>query len=883
MVGFGSSLRACRRSGWEQAYLDYETLKMLLSQIEAVYEEEGHRRNAASNFEEQQGGPDYRDELFLESDSDEAYASVDDEVDEDEHSTSAGDPMEDPLPPGPGVPQALHRRGGSANKPFFVSYSDEKSSSEEEELKNDGCGAGVSYSLSSWTTWEKRDEKKQKRRNLSTSALEDEDAFYMQGSTISNTNAFYFPGDNHGNKQQLLNAPVMTHTTETSSLLPSTTSAQPNGSPMYTLSNAPESITPPRTFYVGQTAPSRSWPTPGGDASTEIAYKSTPPTTAQTQEKARQRREEKKQRRIRRRRLRALRRRREKKVPRHLRVAHSKARAIVERFLGLLRAETEKVLLFAQSRLGELADTAGSLRFPSLADQDHAERDMRSNPSTAFHYPLPEGGLHPSGSSSEDEDWIPGGGSGGFPWSDSSNEDEKSRVSQRLSAAPNVFSALGEDTIGRAGRAMARSSPVVPKAKGRSNSDTFPLEESKASVLRQINHFTELRQRRPIFLRNDQILGEEMLLISAVEEADGYTSLGVELMHVLRFILVNLLAVKKICKKHDRLLMQRMLGGYYQRTKIHHDSRDRYAHIEDAHTLGGLLARVSGDVYDAHPALIGHYSHYKLVGVYDRKIQKLANSRTVQVVSSCLALALSEYEVARSRADALNKLNSTRSPSKTPKRSGAGGMDYDAEHQSLLQPVLSEDEGWEGPPTTESNVSLTRLRFTVTSIFALREAAREKIDQYGAYLSRSMLTFTGRPVRGEGLDGCSRETLEFLVAYNPDAAHLLDTETLHRGLYCGRWMRVPMSDVMVRTLATALTSTGLVKKPALQEEAAVASAVSVDPESRKVVLKRLLKGQKPKSVVERTSFSIPDLPPIAFRLNRVSCFLFQVSSPTLNR
>ena len=92
-----------------------------------------------------------------------------------------------------------------------------------------------------------------------------------------------------------------------------------------------------------------------------------------------------------------------------------------------------------------------------------------------------------------------------------------------------------------------------------------------------------------------------------------------------------------------------------------------------------------------------------------------------------------------------------------------------------------------------------------------------------------------------------------------------------------------MSDVMVRTLATALTSTGLVKKPALQEEAAVASAVSVDPESRKVVLKRLLKGQKPKSVVERTSFSIPDLPPIAFRLNRVSCFLFQVSSPTLNR
>ena len=38
MVGFGSSLRMGRRTGWEPAYLDYETLKLLLSQIEAVYE-----------------------------------------------------------------------------------------------------------------------------------------------------------------------------------------------------------------------------------------------------------------------------------------------------------------------------------------------------------------------------------------------------------------------------------------------------------------------------------------------------------------------------------------------------------------------------------------------------------------------------------------------------------------------------------------------------------------------------------------------------------------------------------------------------------------------------------------------------------------------------
>ena len=42
MVGFGSSLRKARRPGWEDAYLNYEALKLLLTQIEAVYEEEAH-------------------------------------------------------------------------------------------------------------------------------------------------------------------------------------------------------------------------------------------------------------------------------------------------------------------------------------------------------------------------------------------------------------------------------------------------------------------------------------------------------------------------------------------------------------------------------------------------------------------------------------------------------------------------------------------------------------------------------------------------------------------------------------------------------------------------------------------------------------------------
>lgn len=200
MVGFGSSLRACRRPGWEAAYLDYETLKLLLSQIEAVYEEEGHRRQHAEGADgTPQATSDYRDELFLESDSDEAYASVDDGVDDDEYSNSAGSAGEDPfLQAGGGLQvQGLHRRAPSSSKPFFMSYSDDPSSSEDEGTKSDGCGAGVSYSLSSWTNWEKpKIDENKKRRNLGTSALEEEDAFYMQGSNVNKTNnAFYLAGD----------------------------------------------------------------------------------------------------------------------------------------------------------------------------------------------------------------------------------------------------------------------------------------------------------------------------------------------------------------------------------------------------------------------------------------------------------------------------------------------------------------------------------------------------------------------------------------------------------------------------------------------------------------------------------------------------------------
>eukprot|EP00985_Skeletonema_marinoi_P001864 scaffold758_cov116-Skeletonema_marinoi.AAC.5 len=74
MVGFGSSLRMSRRRGWEDAYLDYASLRLLLTQIEAVYEEEDWKaRDSAAS--KNNGG------AYLEEGAYEDYHHEDDDDD----------------------------------------------------------------------------------------------------------------------------------------------------------------------------------------------------------------------------------------------------------------------------------------------------------------------------------------------------------------------------------------------------------------------------------------------------------------------------------------------------------------------------------------------------------------------------------------------------------------------------------------------------------------------------------------------------------------------------------------------------------------------------------------------------------------------------------
>ena len=190
--------------------------------------------------------------------------------------------------------------------------------------------------------------------------------------------------------------------------------------------------------------------------------------------------------------------RRKRRVPIHILIAHSKARAITERFLGLLRAEVEKVTLFAHARMGELADTVGSLRFPSYDDGKNGNKGD---------YPLSDGGMHPSASSSSDEFGR------AMSWSDSSGEgrdDErmKMRLEQKLDSSGrsrgtrrSVAAVAASVTVASKQRSGLRrkSDNQVTSHQGAPGHPTLTSDQDLA--LKQIQHAEQLRIDRPTFQR----------------------------------------------------------------------------------------------------------------------------------------------------------------------------------------------------------------------------------------------------------------------------------------------------------------------------------------------------------------------------------------------
>lgn len=523
-------------------------------------------------------------------------------------------------------------------------------------------------------------------------------------------------------------------------------------------------------------------------------------------------------------------------MPRHLKIAHEKARAITGRFLGLMRAEVDKIALFYHSRIGDLTDTIGSLRFPSESDGMGYYGDDVGGASSGHHleHPLSDGGLHPSASSSSEDISLSSGEDGGMGHHGHHSNAVTSRgrndhyMRTNIHANANVHSPLFHHQVGRTGR--RNSAPNQRPGEwmdhvGGNGRGGFDDDAIQSTAFRQLQLAEELRLSRPVFQRSDQVLGEDFLLLSAVDEADAFTAVGVEFIHLLRYIFVNAIAIRKLCKKHDSLLSSRMLGGYYHKLNRGEESGNAFMDAHggyDIHTpdLKGTPKRKNtthrrrrkrsrlldfGIPLPTHSSTIqSPRGKYKLVGVHDSRVQNLANSLSSSTLSDSLCLALSEFEVSRRRADRLSSFHPDMHKSTgftnesmtdlvslgaddlchgfpSPKTFGFAAKK--PEHFRDGTGDLSGDDKSDAP-STSSNISLTRLRFVVTSVITLRNAGIERKNLFVEFLTRSSVTVDERGFVGEpfGLSGCSRETLDFFVSYNPDYALILECHILQEAL-----------------------------------------------------------------------------------------------------
>ena len=695
MVGFGSAYRMSRRRGWEGAYFDYDTLKLLLTQIEAVYEEntglssDGHysfsglsgfgsedifdarydrfderlkstgssaRRKARQRQKHKSAKEghklvDWRDELFAESDSSAAFASS--ECDSEEG-----------------------RGGGFVDQDDNLSLEDARFNFSYGNSGVPSYGSSGSFIIGGATS--------------------------AASGTLSNESGTSL--DNQKSETEAVgeNRPIL-----------------PYGQSAKGHNNVRKSASQKRK---------------------KILHK------------------------------------RKANVPPHLRKSHEKARAITGRFLGLLRAEVDKVSLFVHSRMGELTDTIGSLRFPS--DTMDFENEYRHH--------LSDGGIHPSSSSSSDDSSAPSAGT--------------SNDLDAVKTESNLFPKRRRSK--RNGNIME---PDFMHQKYDAYCDKY---SAKSTTMRQLSLAEHIRLTRPIF-RSDQVLGEDFLLLSAVDEADAFAAVGVEYLHLLRFICINAIAIRKLCKKHDRLLSNRMLGGYYH--KLQKKSENEDVDIMQSSTSGinstprrrntKRAKRVARDYTgeQSYNLLPGRrFGSNILLGTYDSEVQALANSLVANTLSKNLGLALTEFEISRRRADRLSSI-----PIKNSNTLSLEKRDDEVEPDDLcygfpspkkfrLAPKKTRDEFKEelklddekcDAHSSSSSISLSRLRFIVNSVETLRQAAVENKNVFSEYLARSSLVFDGCRFVGEpkGLNGgCSRETLDFFASYNPDLILVVDPHILHQ-------------------------------------------------------------------------------------------------------
>jgi len=173
---------------------------------------------------------------------------------------------------------------------------------------------------------------------------------------------------------------------------------------------------------------------------------------------------------------------------------------------------------------------------------------------------------------------------------------------------------------------------------------------------------------------------DDQVVTKADTTTDGYTFLGVELLHLLKFICVNAMGFRKILKKHDKICQR--AAQYFGREHEHgrHDE---------------------------------HTGTHRLVDGPEDNLQHLANSDSVAVIHSSLLVALSELEAAQ-----------------------MGGMQV---YQQIEEGDPRKNFLRNGFP-----VELVRFKCCVSSIQTLREYAQKVNAPFKNFLSRKAMIIIGQ-------------------------------------------------------------------------------------------------------------------------------------------
>jgi hypothetical protein len=351
-------------------------------------------------------------------------------------------------------------------------------------------------------------------------------------------------------------------------------------------------------------------------------------------------------------------------------------------FLTKLNTESEKVSLFVLSKQGQLADAVGALRFGTAAGQI-------ANPMTSV-----------------------GGRSNDFTSTDVNSELSGSSEEEEDDDDAVGFGRFGEE---------AALLPSLPRNVGLSRSKNL------------------LSNTKPIFGATDNNF--VLRYWKGDNKMDSYTVLGVELLHLLRYICVNAMGIRKILKKHNKLLAK-----YSAQFAHSAEFRDRS---------------------DWDKSLVqGQSSDYRLVGGADGHLQQLANSNSMAAVNASLISALAGFEQAAIRLQS------------DPDDSSKAAPKFLREHRrTKTNPHISIQKGDEieiADMMEEGShpSSLTRLQCTLWSLNTLREYAQVANQPYEAFLSRKAMIVTGDSLGG--LKGTTKQALGVLLHFQPDSILYMD-------------------------------------------------------------------------------------------------------------